>query len=168
MRVLPEKLRNQLSEPIGPVFNDDKKLKNFLEKQKNFVSIGDYVTYTVLKQGLKPFFCVVDYKTKRGPVSEEKKDLISSFGDITIKVDNPEGCISDPLWDTIKKCYENIDVDNSYRIEIEGEEDLASLPAIFLAPTDVTVIYGLPDRGVLVAKATQENKAKVNKVLKTM
>lgn len=168
MRVLPENLRYKLSEPIGVVFDDDKKLKDFLQKQKNFVSIGDFVTFTVLKQNLKPFFCVVDYKTKRGPCTENKIELIKSFGDKTIKVDNPKGCISDELWNAIKECYENIDKDINYRIEVEGEEDLASLPAIFLAPTDVTVIYGLPDRGVLVVKPTSENKAKVNKVLKKM
>lgn len=168
MRKIPKKIRQKLSEPIGPVFDDDKKLVSFLQQQKYFVSIGDYVSYTVLKNDLKPFFCVVDYKTRRGPCSKKIVDMIKSFGDKTLEIKNPKGCISDSLWETIKEIFEKIDEDITFRVEIDGEEDLASLPAIFFAPSDVTVIYGLPDRGVLVVKPTSENKGKVKKVLNMM
>lgn len=168
MRVLPEEIKEKLSEPIGPVFNNEEKLVSFLKKQKYFVCIGDSVTYTVLKNKLKPFFCVVDYKTRRGPCLEETIDLIKTFGDKIIKIENPPGCISDSLWETIKNVFLDINKNITYRIEVKGEEDLASLPAIFFAPTDVTVIYGLPDRGVLIVKPTNDNKAKVKKVLDVM
>ena len=53
-------------------------------------------------------------------------------------------------------------------IEIDGEEDLAALPAILLAPGDVTIIYGLPDKGVLVVKPTPKNKQLVKEILNKM
>jgi len=166
MRVLPENLRKILKQPIGQLV-DEKKLLLMLSKEKHIVSIGDQVTYTILKHDIKPIFCVVDFKTRRGRCSSDIVDKIRSFGKKSVIVKNPPGCISDELWDTIKSAYDNIK-DCSLRIEIEGEEDLASLAAIYLAPRDVTVIYGLPDKGVLVVKANQENKRKVKEIIDKM
>jgi uncharacterized protein (UPF0218 family) len=37
-----------------------------------------------------------------------------------------------------------------------------------LAPPDVTIIYGLPNKGVVVVKASDENKQKVKEILDEM
>jgi uncharacterized protein (UPF0218 family) len=166
MRVLPEDLREILKQPIGRLV-DEKKLLHILSKEKQIVSIGDQVTYTVLKHDIKPIFCVVDFKTRRGRCSSDIIDAIRSFGKKNIIVKNPPGCISDELWDAIKSAYDDM-TNCSLRIEVEGEEDLASLAAIYLAPRDVTVIYGLPDKGVLVVKTNQENKRKVKEIIDKM
>jgi len=48
------------------------------------------------------------------------------------------------------------------RIEVDGEEDLATLPSIYLSPNrDVTIIYGMPDKGVVIVKTNDENKIKI-------
>jgi len=166
MRVLPENLREILKQPIGQLV-DEKKLLLMLSKEKQIVSIGDQVTFTILKHDIKPIFCVVDFKTRRGRCSSDIVDKIRSFGKKSVIVKNPPGCISDELWDTIKSAYDNMP-NCSLRIEVEGEEDLASLAAIYLAPRDVTVIYGFPDKGVLVVKANQENKRKVKEIIDKM
>ena len=166
MRVLPENLRNLLREPIGRLVNG-KQLLEVLQGEKYIVSIGDQVTYSILKHDIKPVLCVVDFKTRRGKCSSDVINVIRAFGEKSMKVKNPPGCISDELWDIIKSAYDNMP---SYglRIEVEGEEDLASLAAIYLAPRDVTVIYGLPDKGVLVVKPNLENKRKVKEILDKM
>ena len=166
MRVLPDNLRDLLKEPIGQLV-DEKKLLKILRKEKYIVSIGDLVTYTLLKHEIEPIFCIVDYKTRRGECSSEIKEVIKSFGKKNIVVQNPPATISDDLWNVIEMAYENLEI-GSLRIEIEGEEDLASLAAIYLAPSDVTIIYGLPDKGVLVVIPTRENKKLVKEVLDKM
>jgi len=166
MRVLPDNLRDLLKEPIGQLV-DEKKLLKILRKEKYIVSIGDLVTYTLLKHEIEPIFCIVDYKTRRGECSSEIKEVIKSFGKKNIVVQNPPATISDDLWNVIEMAYENLEI-GSLRIEIEGEEDLASLAAIYLAPSDVTIIYGLPDKGVLVVKPTRENKKLVKEILDKM
>jgi uncharacterized protein (UPF0218 family) len=166
MRVLPDNLRDLLKEPIGQLV-DEKGLLELIRNEKYIVSIGDLVTYTLLKNEIEPFFCIVDYKTRRGSCSEEIIDLIKSFGKKSIIVNNPPATISDDLWNIIEISYENLEND-SFRIEVEGEEDLASLAAIYLAPPDVTIIYGLPDKGVLVVKPTDNNKRKVKEILDKM
>jgi hypothetical protein len=93
--------------------------------------------------------------------------LIKSFGKKAIVVKNTAGAISDDLWNVIKYAFESLD-EGGIRIEVDGEEDLASLAAIYMAPVDVTIIYGLPDKGVLVVKPTKEIKDKVKKILDIM
>ncbi|MDH7516942.1 MAG: DUF359 domain-containing protein [Candidatus Thermoplasmatota archaeon] len=168
MRLLPDKLRDKLKEPIGRFFVDEKELIGFLKNEKYIVSVGDQVTYTLLKNNISPIFCVVDFKIKRNLYSSDFKKLIKSFGKKMVRVKNRQGEISDELWEAIKTAY-NVLEEGSQRIEVIGEEDMASLAAIFLAPrSDVTIIYGLPDKGVVVVKATDENKLKVKEVLDEM
>lgn len=166
MRVLPNNIRHFLKEPIGQLVNE-RELITLLRSEKYIVSIGDIVTYTILKNEIKPIICIIDYKTRRGKVSSEIVNIIKSFGKKNILINNPSGTISDELWDIIEKSlknYENI----SLRIEIDGEEDLASLAVVYLAPSDVTIIYGLPDKGVLIIKPTSENKKKAKEILDKM
>lgn len=166
MRVLPNNIRHLLKEPVGQLVNERELIKR-LRSEKYIVSIGDIVTYTILKNEIKPIICIIDYKTRRGKVSSEIVNTIKSFGKKNILINNPAATISDELWNILEKSlknYENI----SLRIEIDGEEDLASLAVVYLAPSDVTIIYGLPDKGVLIIKPTSENKKKAKQILDKM
>jgi len=166
MFVLPDDLRDILREPLGILVNEEELLR-ILKKEEYIVSVGDQVTYTLLKHGIVPVFCIVDFKIKRDLCSSDIKNKIQSFGKKKMVVKNPPGCISDDLWSAIETAYKFLEK-GSLRIEVMGEEDLAALPAIFLAPRDVTVIYGLPDRGVVVVKVVEENKRKVKEILDKM
>ena len=165
MRVLPENMRGLLKEPIG-ILVDEKQLLKLLKEEKKIVSIGDQVTYTLLKNDIEPFFCIVDYHTRRGRCSEDILKVLKAYGKKTINIDNPAGTITDDLWAVIRLAFE--DNAQSLKIAVNGEEDLASLAAIYMAPLDVTIIYGLPDKGVLVVKPTKENKDKVKQILDKM
>jgi uncharacterized protein (UPF0218 family) len=95
------------------------------------------------------------------------KEVLSRFGRIRLHVRNPVGTITDDLWEAIVSVYKRLK-SGPYCIEVDGEEDLASLAAIYLAPGGVTVIYGLPNKGVVVVKATRSHKQKVKEVLDQM
>ena len=164
--ILPDDLEDKLKEPLG-LLVDEKELLRLLEDEKYIVSVGDQVTYTLLKNNIEPVFCIVDFKTKRNRCSDEIKNVIQSFGKKMVTIENPPRCISSDLWDAIESAYDNLEK-CSLRIEVEGEEDLAALPAILLAPRDVTIIYGLPNKGVVVVKAIEENKRKVKEILDKM
>ena len=165
--ILPNKLRDELKKPLGPLLNDDE-LFNVLKKEKYIVSVGDQVTYTILKNNIKPNFCIVDYKTKRKECNNEIIGIIKSFGEKIINVKNPSGCISDDLWNSIIESYDEMGI-IKIRIEVDGEEDLATLPAIYLSPnSDVTIIYGLPDKGVVIVKTNDKNKIIAKKIIDKM
>ncbi|HOP09469.1 MAG TPA: DUF359 domain-containing protein, partial [Candidatus Methanofastidiosa archaeon] len=71
--------------------------------------------------------------------------------------------ITRELWDAIRDC----DLDNR-KIFIDGEEDLATLPAIFFAPEGAIVVYGQPDEGIVIVNVTDEKKKEVYSILSRM
>ncbi len=166
MYVLPNDLKDTLKGYIGQLV-DEATLLKLLKNEKYIVSVGDKVTYTLLKHGFSPVLCIVDYILERKPYPAEMKACIQSFGKIHLQIKNPPGTISDELWDTIKSVFQNLQA-GPVCIEVEGEEDLASLAAIYLAPPGVTVIYGLPNKGVVVVQTTTAHKQKVKEVLDRM
>lgn len=166
MYVLPDDLKDTLKGYIGQLV-DEPGLLSLLKKEKSIVTVGDKVTYTVLKHGFTPLLCIVDFILERKPYPAEMKTLIQRCGRIHLTIKNPPGTITDELWDAIQRVYQNPQ-NGPVCIEVDGEEDLASLAAIYLAPGGVTVIYGLPNKGVVVVKATAAHKQKVKEVLDKM
>lgn len=164
--VLPEELRETLKQPLGLLLNEEKLIERLKKYTGRIVSIGDLVTATLLRYKIKPIFCVIDFKTKRKKVSNELMGIIKSYGNKVIKIENPSGTISTGLWENIKDIYRKNDRD--IRVEIIGEEDLAALPAILFAPKDVTIIYGLPDKGVVFVPSEESTKQKVREILEKM
>ncbi|UCD13516.1 MAG: DUF359 domain-containing protein [Thermoplasmatales archaeon] len=166
MLVLPEDLRKKLKEPLGNLV-DEQGLLRLLQNEKKIVTVGDLVTFTLLKNGIEPILCIVDYVLERKECSSGMKDKIQRFGKKHVQVKNPPGTITDELWNAIGYAYKSLK-DGPFRIEVDGEEDLAALPAIYLAPRDATIIYGLLNKGVVVVKATEAQKSKVKEILDKM
>jgi uncharacterized protein (UPF0218 family) len=166
MYVLPDNLKDTLKGYIGDLVNEQELLK-ILKKEKYIVSVGDKVTYTLLKHDITPILCIVDYKLERKQYPLEMKTFIQKFHMTRLQINNPAGTITNELWDAITTVFKNLK-NNPVCIEVVGEEDLASLAAIYLAPGGVTVIYGLPNRGVVVVKATTDHKQKVKEILDRM
>jgi uncharacterized protein (UPF0218 family) len=164
---MPGDLRNILNQPIGKLLSGDALFKE-LRQCPHMVSIGDQVTYTLLHHNLLPRIAIVDFIIKRSEYPEEMRKTIQSFGSRVIQVSNPPGCITKELMDALREAFAQELSSLSLRIEVDGEEDLASLAAILLAPNDVTIIYGLPDKGVIVVPATEDNKERVRAVLAKM
>ena len=50
-------------------------------------------------------------------------------------------------------------------IIVDGEEDLAVLPVVLLAPLDSLVFYGQRNQGLVLVKVTEEKKSEFVKIL---
>lgn len=107
---------------------------------------------------------IIDYKIERKECSKEEKQVLSN-GKRIIKVKNPAGKITSELWNAVATGYA---LDECITVEVEGEEDLAALPAIYLAPRNTTVLYGLPSKGIVVVEVGKNEREKVWKFLKQM
>lgn len=123
-------------------------LKKMLKGEK-VIAIGDVVVENLLKVGIEPAMMIVDGRSLREPLGTTIEC------DITVK--NPQSEITDELSEAIKKGYK--------KIFVEGEEDLASLPAILYADKNSLIVYGQPSEGIMVIRPTEENKKKVKKTL---
>ena len=163
---LPISLRETLKEPLGKLLDEAHFLEWLKKTDQNIVCVGDLVTYTLLSEEITPLFCIIDDHSRRKDVNQSKKEIIHRFGSKKLTVHNPAGTITDELWDLIKDLFNQQASD--VLIQVNGEEDLAALPAILFAPSDVTIIYGMPDKGVVAVPATEHHKQKVKDIIAKM
>ncbi|WP_262179447.1 GTP-dependent dephospho-CoA kinase family protein [Haloarcula laminariae] len=143
---LPRELRSELKEPMGDIYTDTAALLS--DAGAPLVAVGDMVTYHLLEAGRVPDLALVDERTKRSAVEDDVTAAITGF-DRTVAVDNPAGTLTHELLAAMR---DGLDGDGTTLVDVEGEEDLAALPAVLMAPGTASVVYGQPDEGmVLVA-----------------
>lgn len=136
-----------------------------MNKPAKIISIGDVTTYYLLKANVVPDMCLIDDMTMRLPVDETVKQGTAhrSFKEVTVK--NPPGVVTRELIDAIK---DNMSANIPVKIFVEGEEDLAVIPACIYAPVGSVVIYGQPHEGVVVVKVTEEKKRETLSLISQM
>ena len=161
---IPEKLRLKLKEPLGKLIerftiNDLRFMNN---KTGCLISVGDVVTRLLNKLGKQADISIIDFYIKRIRVHEKIEDLGFNEKFLLLKADNPAGHITKETILSIKKALGEFIKDGKKRvIKIEGEEDLAALPSILLAPLGSLVLYGQPDQGVVAVEVTEEKKIEI-------
>ena len=130
------------------------------------ITVGDICTIKINEQVRMPDLSIIDFKTKRdNPLSAEQRSIMDQIGEKIVNVNNNAGTISDELWNAIKVAIsDNVKT----RIVVEGEEDLATLAAISLADLGAKVIYGMPDKGMVVVDVNQRSKKRANSFLERM
>jgi hypothetical protein len=161
--VLPDDLRGELAKPIGR-FVSAWALRKHLEGARRVITVGDVVTITLLQMGMVPDVAVFDYKTQR---SEEyaSKERIERMEGRLVKVENPPARITRALWKAVK---EAVRAEDTVKVEVSGEEDLAALVAIVNAPEGAQVIYGIPNKGLMVVKVDSDTRALASAAVRRM
>lgn len=162
-RVLPESMRDELKRPFGRMVREDE-LDECLTSCHRIICVGDIVSHTLYKQDIVPHIMIFDGKTER----EETTDLIECLerdeGEFEI-VENPPGMITRELINTVR---EALDAGEPVRIRVEGEEDLATLVVLALAPKGTCVLYGLPGRGMVLVEVDEGIIDKAQSLIKRM
>ncbi|HEY9205792.1 MAG TPA: GTP-dependent dephospho-CoA kinase family protein [Candidatus Methanoperedens sp.] len=167
---LPNELRAELRKLHGVLYQGDGLdtakhiIKDFSNPTK-VISVGDIVTFNLLNAGLIPDISFVDDRTKRGPASDHIMHGTKHPRFKTVTIENPPGTITEGLLREVSKA---MDSESPVRIFIKGEEDLAALPAIAMAPLSSVVIYGLPDEGAVLVKVTESKKKEIQSFLDRM
>ncbi len=139
--VISKEKRQLFSAPPDVLITKESQIE-FLSS-KLLITVGDVVTATALKFNLSPKLSIVDLKTKR----EHSLPALPKRWDRSQTVRNDAGTITVQLWNAISDALNS---KGKTIITVEGEEDLASIPAICLAPDGAIVIYGVPDKGIAV------------------
>ena len=158
--VMPDHLRKELSsEAFGtllngsPADNASKAIEMIgNRKPTKVVIVGDFTLNAFLSAGYVPDLGIFDRLTRR---------MGCDFPAVKASaVKNPAGEITDEAVGSIKKALSPRQR-RKVMLRVEGEEDLLALPAITYAPIGSLVIYGLPDRGMLVVTADSPTKKKI-------
>jgi uncharacterized protein (UPF0218 family) len=159
---LPDALRSELKEPLGPIYTDAASLLS--DAVEPIVAVGDVVTYHLLEADYTPAVAFVDEKTKRQAVDEEIREGIRGF-DRGVAVDNPPATVTGDLLDALRA---GLDEGETTLVRLDGEEDLAALPAILAVPEGASVVYGQPDEGMVLVTADEETRAFVRELVEKM
>ncbi|WP_435347825.1 GTP-dependent dephospho-CoA kinase family protein [Haloarchaeobius sp. HRN-SO-5] len=157
---LPTELRSAFKEPLGPVETDADVL--LASVTGPLVTVGDIVTYHLVEAGRQPDVALVDERTKRAPVDEAVRDAVVN-PDLTVS--NPAGTVTEELVVAIR---DSLADGTATTIFVEGEEDLATLPAVLLAPDGASVVYGQPGEGMVHVRVTPESRARMRALVERM
>ena len=154
--VLPEKDRQLFKEPIGIELYDSD-LETF-HAQTTLITVGDVVSLTFRKRGMTPFLSIYDGMTERREMTEFAKLVENEEKE---EVVNPAGMITRQLVESIRGRIEG----SGGLIKVIGEEDLALLPAILLAPIGADIIYGWPGKCMMRVTTDEGIRTKIEQLL---
>jgi hypothetical protein len=149
---LPADLRAALKEPFGPVYADAEAL--LADAGTPLLAVGDVVTHHLLAAGARPHVAVVDGRTERDPAPDE---VLAALPDPDVTVENPAGTLSRDLLVALRDA---VTADDATTVAVDGEEDLAALPALYLCPAGGSVVYGQPGEGMVLAGADGADRAR--------
>jgi pantetheine-phosphate adenylyltransferase len=119
-------------------------------------AVGDIVSENFVKNNW-PFNAVIfDQRNHR----QEYLSPHLNFVDLK-RVDNSPGIISQSMCSSLSE-YLN---EKNIAIRVEGEEDLAAVALVLLAPLDSTIYYGQREQGMIEMIASEELKDKFYSIL---
>ena len=159
-----EESQSLVRTPLGDVYIDEtfgeliSRIKDIWSRGLYVASVGDRVTYSLLKFGVIPDIAVIDGQEKRGDAPSID---ISVFNKVFHGV-NRKGTINMDLCCLIKEAL-------SYRpslIIIDGEEDLVGFPVTLALPVGSAFIYGQPGIGAVFVEITDVIKRHAKSILK--
>jgi hypothetical protein len=161
---LPDDLRGAFKEPLGAVYTDATAL--LADAGRPVVAVGDVVTYHLRRAGHAPAVAVLDGKTERETVSEEVASVLADADDAAhVAVENEPATLSREL---LVALVDALAADEPTVLHVDGEEDLATLPAILAAPDGAAVVYGQPGDGMVLVPVDDETRAGARDLLTRM
>ena len=163
MYILRPEMAQELKHTSSLIYTD---VPITLYKSKFIATVGDICTIKLIQEEIIPNLMIVDYKTKRNvKLTEIQMSTIENVKCKSVEVDNEPGTISQQLYFEIRNAIESEIIT---KIIVKGEEDLATLPVIKHSRKGAKVIYGMPDKGMVVVDVNQQAKERANKFLERM
>lgn len=163
---LPELLRNSLAKPIDMLFPNTNQVVKNISHALMVITVGDVVFKELKNAGHEADIAVLDLKVEKEYVGNRTNVAFDS------RVINKAGTVSKRLTAVLKKAVrDKLKLNKKTYIEVDGEEDLAVIPAILVAPLGTIILYGQPnymgiENGVVRVLVTEEKKKWVVELLK--
>ncbi|MDH5019180.1 GTP-dependent dephospho-CoA kinase family protein [Halobacterium rubrum] len=153
---LPEDARDAFKDPIGPVYTEAEQLLS--DAGSPVVAVGDVVTYHLVAAGHTPNVAVIDGRTERESVSDEVREGLPPAD---VSVASAPATVSRALLEAL---VDAIDADGDTVISVDGEEDLAVVPAVLAAPEGASVVYGQPGEGMVLATVDADLRSRMREL----
>ena len=148
---LDENLIGEFKKPLGKLYAEFEDAIPIIKEASFLISVGDQTTKNLVDNDLIPDLGIIDNRIQR---KDHNHDIIRTEN--ILKADNPAGTITKNLWETIESAISLILEDKENRIiEVSGEEDLAVLPCLLVAPEDAVILYGQPNEGLVFVNVSE-------------
>ena len=161
---LPDSLREQFKIPLGlllPIGQDNKEnIQKYLLDDSYIITVGDRTTEKMIEFGIIPSLQIIDGFEKR-----QKRKFPKIGTESELKIDNPATEITLQSIEIIKKAF---GMNSPVRLIVNGEEDLLVLPVCIYAPENSIVLYGQPNKGLVLVQITTEIRNKAQTLLNLM
>ena len=142
---LDENSIDEFKKPLGKLYVEFEDAIPMIKEASFLISVGDQTTKNLLDNDLVPDLGIIDNRIQR---KDHDYDIIRTEN--ILKADNPAGTITENLWETIEQAISLTLEDKENRlIVVKGEEDLAVLPCLLIAPEDAVILYGQPNEGLV-------------------
>ena len=145
MLMLPEKMREEVRKPFGPVFAGSKAMDACRAGARPLISVGDQCASDLIDAGIAPDIMIIDFKIKRVEITREMKEKLAPHAQAAFVVLSGAGMISDELEAAVARVLE----EGKGAVLVFGEDDLSSLLVMANAKKG-TLVYGQPNEGAVV------------------
>lgn len=157
---LDENLIGEFKAPLGKLYPEFEDAISLIKEANFLISVGDQTTKNLVDIDLIPDLGIIDHRIQR---KDHNYDIIRTEN--ILEADNPAGTITEDLWETIEEAISLTLKDSEKRIiVVEGEEDLAVLPCLLIAPEDAVILYGQPNEGLVFVNVC-EGKDKAERLM---
>lgn len=150
--ILPENLRSELQKPWGEVLKEIPQNINGTQA----VVVGDAAAQKFNEKKIGQFLSIVDFLIHREIKFHELSEL-GFDGQNVKKIKNSHGELTPELMQAVVEAFSK---KTKAVILIDGEDDLAVLPVLLIAPLGFSVFYGQPNEGLVRVDVTEEIKEK--------
>ena len=154
-RKVPEKNRELFKEPLGRDLTEEE--MTVIGRTPKMITVGDVVSLTAVELGITPSLSIYDGHTERKEMTEFAA-LVIDKGWKEKVVKNAAGTITAELFTVIKNALKG----KEEIIRVIGEEDLAVIPCILLAPEGSKIIYGWPGKGMKLIVTDEQIRQKAH------
>ncbi len=155
-------LRKKIKKPFGELLKDLKDL--FGNKNCLIITVGDITTRTFNEKSLGQKLSVIDFKVARKTKFSNILELGFAGSENVLQIDNPAGYITPNLFRIISEIFKS-GIKGKVILQINGEEDLAVLPLVLLAPLNTIIYYGQPNKGVVKVVVSEDSKSKAYELI---
>jgi uncharacterized protein (UPF0218 family) len=155
MLILPKEHRKLFQEPFGELYLNIDEILPIITGSIVY-AVGDVVTHNLQKRGLTPAIAVIDGYTMRLPCTR-----MPVYRGECIRVKNPAGTLTDDLIHALEYAV----IHSPVTVLVDGEEDLAVIPLVMVAPLGAIVLYGQPHQGVVLRMVNLEAKETARNLL---
>lgn len=153
MLIFEGELRERLKIPFGPVYTGKIVQAVF---GKKVAAVGDYCVRELALAGRKPDIAVFDYVCMRKPIGKETREVIEENYPHPAHAKNPHGTVTDEMESELRIAAGK----GEGAIRVDGEEDLASLVLMSLLPDGWALVYGQPEKGMVIVESSEATRKK--------